>query len=66
MVLFLSRQRVENVRPGCYNWCSLKFPFNQTAMTVAEFVCMVSIFWIVLPQFVIAMTIIFFIETSNI
>ena len=33
-------------------------------MTVAEFVCMVSIFCIVLPQFVIAMTIIFYIETS--
>ena len=33
-------------------------------MTVAEFVCMVSIFCIVLPQFVIAMTIIFYSETS--
>ena len=32
--------------------------------TLAEFVCMVSIFWIVLPQFVIAMTIIFYSETS--
>ena len=37
-------------------------PFQ--AMTVAEFVCMVSIFCIVLPQFVIAMTIIFYSETS--
>ena len=36
-----------------------QFPFKQTAMTVTEFVCMVSIFCIVLPQFVIAMTIIF-------
>ena len=41
-----------------------QFPFKQTAMTVAEFVCMVSIFCIVLPQFVIAMTIIFYSETS--
>ena len=32
--------------------------FKQTAMTVAEFVCMVSIFCIVLPKFVIATTII--------
>ena len=37
---------------------------KQTAMTVAEFVCMESIFCIVLPQFVIAMTIIFYSETS--
>ena len=41
-----------------------QFPFKQTAMTVTEFVCMVSIFCIVLPQFVIAMTIIFYSETS--
>ena len=33
-------------------------------MTVTEFVYMVSIFCIVLPQFVIAMTIIFYSETS--
>ena len=33
-------------------------------MTVAEFVCMVSIFCIVLPHFVIAMTVIFYNETS--
>ena len=33
-------------------------------MTVAEFVCMVSIFCIVLLQFVIAMTIILYSETS--
>ena len=33
-------------------------------MAVAEFVCMVSIFCIVMPQFVIAMTIIFYSETS--
>ena len=33
-------------------------------MTVAEFVCMVSIFWVVLPKFVIAMTVIFYSETS--
>ena len=39
-------------------------PAIYTAMTVAEFVCMVGIFWIVLPQFVIAMTIIFYSETS--
>ena len=32
--------------------------FKPTAMTAAEFVCMVSIFCIVLPKFVIAMTII--------
>ena len=32
--------------------------FKQTAMTAAEFVCMVSIFCIVLPKFVISMTII--------
>ena len=31
---------------------------------MAEFVCMVSIFCIVLPQFAIAMTIIFYSETS--
>ena len=33
-------------------------------MTVAEFVSMVSIFCIALPQFAIAMTIIFYSETS--
>ena len=38
--------------------------FKETAMTVAEFVCMVSIFCIVLLQFVIAMTIIFYSEAS--
>ena len=31
---------------------------KKTTMTVAEFLCMVSIFCIVLPKFVIAMTII--------
>ena len=41
-----------------------QFPFKRTAMIVAEFVCMVSIFCIVLPQFVIAMTMIFYSETS--
>ena len=43
--------------PPCYLH-QRQFPFKQTAMTVAEFVCMVSIFCIVLPKFVIAMTII--------
>ena len=37
---------------------------SSKQLTVAEFVCMVSIFCIVLPQFVIAMTIIFYYETS--
>ena len=45
--------------PPCYR----QFPFKQIVMTVAAFVCMVSIFCIVLPQFVIAMTIIFYSET---
>ena len=49
--------------PPCYLHYR-QFPFKHTAMTVAEFVCMVSIFCIVLPQFVIAMTIIFYSETS--
>ena len=39
-------------------------PFQANSYDVAEFVCMVSIFWIVLPQFVIAMTVIFYSETS--
>ena len=39
-------------------------PFQAKAMTVAEFVCMVSMSCIVLPQFVIAMTIIFYSESS--
>ena len=34
------------------------FPTTTAAMTVAEFVCMVSIFYVVLPKFVIMMTII--------
>ena len=37
---------------------------KQLSLCMAEFVCMVSIFCIVLPQFVIAMTIIFYSETS--
>ena len=41
-----------------------QFPFKQIVMTVAAFVCMVSMFCIVLPQLVIAMTIIFYSETS--
>ena len=43
--------------------CYTQFPFKQIVMTVAAFVCMVSIFCIVLSQFVIAMTIIFYSET---
>ena len=46
-------------KPSCYT----QFPFKQIVMTVAAFVCMVSIFCIVLSQFVIAMTIIFYSET---
>ena len=37
---------------------------KQLRLCMAEFVCIVSIFWIVLPQFVIAMTRIFYSETS--
>ena len=43
--------------------CYRQFPFKQIVMTVAAFACMVSIFSIVLPQFVIATTIIFYSET---
>ena len=43
--------------PPCYLH-ERQFPFKQTAVTVAEFLYMISIFCIVLTKFVMAMTII--------